>query len=85
MPIFLRILLIIVSILTVYFVLIKIRKAQLQIEDSIFWFLFSFSLLIVSVIPNFVITLSAKIGIESPANFVFLVIIFILLLKEYNN
>lgn len=83
MAIYLRILLTLTSILTGYYVLRKIRKAQLQIEDSIFWIAVSCCLILLSVFPSIAINLSKLIGIESPANFVFLAIIFILLIKVF--
>lgn len=83
MSIYLRILLIIISILTGYYVLRRIRYAQLKIEDSIFWMAVSFFLILLSTFPSIAIKLSILIGIESPANFVFLVVIFILLIKVF--
>jgi hypothetical protein len=84
MTIYLRLILIIISLLTGYYVLRKIRKSQLQIEDSLFWILFSFFLIFLSVFPVIAIKLSNLIGIESPANFIFLLIIFILLIKVFS-
>lgn len=83
MTIYLRIMLIVFSLLTSYYLLKKIRKSQLQIEDSLFWIAFSFSIALLSIIPAIAIKMSEIIGIESPANFVFLVIIFILLIKVF--
>jgi len=84
MNILLRILLAIVSIIVLFFVLKKIRKSQVHIENTIFWILFMFGLVIVSIFPRIAIFFSNLIGIESPANFVFLCIIFLLLLKLFN-
>ena len=83
MSIILRILLITMSIMTLYYVMKKIRKSQLQIEDSIFWIVFSVGIAILSIFPIIAIFLSRFIGITSPANFIFLVMIFILLLKVF--
>lgn len=83
MNICLRLFLLIISVSTGYYVLCKIRKSQLQIEDSLFWIIVSVCLIILSIFPNLAIILSKFIGIESPANFVFLVIIFILLIKVF--
>jgi len=41
------------------------------------------ALVVVSVFPDIIILISNWIGIESPANFVFLCIIFLLLLKVF--
>ena len=79
----LRVLLIVVSAIVVFFVLRKIRRAQLNIDDSIFWILFSVILLVISIFPQIAIWVSEKVGIESPANFVFLFMIFMVLVKLF--
>lgn len=83
MSIYLRVLLIVVSLATNYYLLMKIRKSQLQIEDSIFWIAFSMGIALLSIFPSIAIYFSVFIGVESPANLVFLAIIFILLLKVF--
>jgi hypothetical protein len=84
MNILLRILLSFFSIIVLFFVLRKIRKSQVHIENTIFWILFMFGLVIVSIFPQIAVFISNLIGIESPANFIFLCIIFLLLLKVFN-
>ena len=79
----LRIILIIASILTCGYTLRKIRKAQMQIEDSLYWIVISIGLVIISVFPELVNFFSNLCGVGSPVNFVFLVMIFILLIKEF--
>lgn len=78
-----QILLIITAISTSSFILMNIRKSNIQIEDSIFWFFFSGILVIFAFLPNVIGQLSEWIGIESPANFVFLAIIFLLIINQY--
>ena len=53
MSIMLRTALIVISLLTLWYTARKIRKAQLQIEDSIFWMAFPAALVILSVFPDF--------------------------------
>ncbi|MCL1805054.1 MAG: DUF2304 domain-containing protein [Clostridiales bacterium] len=84
MTVFFRLLLLIVSIGTLIFVLGRVRKAQAQIESVVFWILFMLGLVAVSAFPGAVVYVSGLIGVESPANFVFLCIIFLLLLKVFN-
>ncbi|HFU4095633.1 TPA: DUF2304 domain-containing protein, partial [Streptococcus suis] len=67
-----QILLIATAVLTTYFILMSIRKSRIQIEDSIFWFFFSGVLLLFAFLPDLISWFSDVIGIESPANFVFL-------------
>ena len=84
MSILFRLLLLLISIGTLCFVLNKIRKAQAQIDSVVFWILFMLGLVATSAFPGAVIYISALIGVESPANFVFLCIIFLLLLKVFH-
>ena len=83
MNIVLRIALIVVSALVMFFVLKKIRKAQLEIDDSIYWIVFALLLLVVSVFPDIAVWASKLLGVKSPANFVFLVMIFLVLIKLF--
>lgn len=83
MNIVLRIALIVVSALVMYFVLKKIRKAQLEIDDSIYWIIFAVLLLVISIFPGIAVWASKLLGIKSPANFVFLVMIFLVLIKLF--
>lgn len=76
----LRILLIIVSFLTAIFVLRKIRKAQMKINDAIPWIVMPIVLLLLGVFPQLAINVAILLGIESPVNFVYLVIIFLLII-----
>jgi len=78
-----RLLLLIISTVVLFFVIKRIRKSQVQIEDMVFWIFFMFGLVLISIFPNIAISISNIIGIESPANFVFLSIIFILLIKLF--
>ncbi len=80
----LRIALILVSFLVMVFVLKKIRKTQLHIDDAIYWIVASVLLLIISIFPQIAIWMSQLLGIESPANFVFLFMIFVILIKLFN-
>ena len=84
MSIVLRIALILVSFLVVVFVLKKIRKTQLHIDDAIYWIISAGLLLIISIFPQIAIWTSRLLGIESPANFVFLFMIFVILIKLFN-
>ena len=63
-----RICLIVGSLLTAGFVLRRVRLAKVQIEDTIFWLGFSAALLILAIFPG---------------NFVYIVIIFLLLVKQF--
>ena len=83
MSVELRVLLIVISILTLGFIIKKIRQSKLEIEYAIFWIVFSFLLIILSIFPGIVYWLTDLLDISSPVNLVFLFIIFVLVLKEF--
>ena len=84
MSLALRIVLIVVSVLVSFYALRKIRKAQLNIDDAFYWIVVSVILLVMSIFPVVPEFLSSLIGIESPANFVFLIMIFLAFVKIFS-
>lgn len=84
MSLALRILLMIFSVGFVYFVLKRIHKDQLRIQDSIFWILLSVLVLILAFFPQIAIGMAQQLGIISPVNFVFLVFIFCAFIKIFS-
>lgn len=83
MSVVFRILLIVMSVLTTCYILKKIRQSRLQIEYAIFWMLFAFGLIIMSLFPWLVSLLTRLVGMQLPVNFVFMVLIFVLLVKLF--
>lgn len=83
MTVTLRIFLIIASLLTVIWILRKIRKMKVKMEDAIFWLIFSALIIILAIFPEISYWLSTILGIESPANLVFLFVICLLLEKIF--
>lgn len=81
MTLALRITLVLVSLLTLIFMVRKIRYSKLRLEDSIFWLCFATLLLVVSIFPGIFYLLSSIVGTMSVANFVFLFFIFVLLIE----
>ncbi len=84
MSIMLRIVLLIVSILTMLYIISRIRKSKMKIETSLFWIFFSLLCVIFAAFPNIAGFFSKVIGINSPVNFLFLFFIFLLLIKEFS-
>lgn len=80
----LRILLIIVSFLTTIFVLRKIRKSQMKINDAIPWIVMPIMLLLLSFFPQIASFVAVLLGIESPVNFVYLFVIFLLIIMIFS-
>ena len=79
----LRIILISGSLITLLFMLYRIRSSRMQIRDSIFWILFLLILLAFSVFPKIATWLSGVFGIQSPINFILLFVIFVLILQLF--
>ena len=76
MTMMLRVVLILVSAATMIMMIQKIRKAKLQIEDSIFWVLVSFMFVLFSLFPPVADFLAHLLGIYATVNFLFLLMIF---------
>ena len=78
-----RVCLIVGSLITAAYVLRRVRHAKVQIEDTIFWLLFSAALLVLAIFPGIAYWASRLLGFQSPINFVYVVIIFLLLAKLF--
>ena len=78
-----RILLIMGSLLTAMYVLQRVRKSRMRTEDSVFWLVFSLILVLMGLLPNLVTRLAYAIGVMSAANLVFLIVIFLLIIKLF--
>ena len=79
----LRVILILASLVTCIYISRKLKKAQVDTHDTIFWLMFSFVLILVSIFPEIADWLSMRLGIYSTVNMVFLIIIFALLLRVF--
>ena len=84
MTVVLRIILVIASLINCFWIIHRICKSQARIEDSIFWICLSGVLLIMSLFPELVILGTELTGVQSPVNFVFLCMIFILMVKLFH-
>lgn len=78
-----RILLLIAALLTAGWILYKIRRLKVKMEDAIFWIIFAGILTVMGVFPGLTYRLTDLLGIMSPANLIFLVVIFLLLEKVF--
>lgn len=79
----LRILLLGASVLTAIWVLRRIRKNKVKQEDALFWILFAAMLALLGCFPEISYIMSAVLGVQSPANFVFLAVIAVLIEKLF--
>lgn len=79
----LRILLFFAALVTGGWIVYKIRKLQVKMQDAIFWVVFAVILFILGIFPQAGFWLTERLGIMSPANLIFLVIIFLLIEKVF--
>ncbi|MCC8061338.1 MAG: DUF2304 domain-containing protein [Clostridiales bacterium] len=80
----LRVCLIVASVLTMAMMMHKIRSSRVRTEDAIFWVLFSLVLILFSVFPGLAYLLSDLVGTQAPSNFIFTLVIFLLLVKVFS-
>lgn len=80
MTLTLRVVLVLVSLMTLLFVMRKVRSSKIRLEDSMVWILFSGVLFVLSVFPGIFDFLAELAGVYSTVNFVFLFFIFVLLI-----
>ena len=83
MSVFLRMLLIAGAILLLFFMLKRIRQSKLKIEYTVFWIGFSVVLVLMGIFPRVFYKISDFIGFQSPITMIYLVIIFVLILKLF--
>ena len=85
MGIKLQLVFIIASLLTFVYVILRIRKYGLNIEDSIIWILWSILLLIISFFPQISMFVSDSLGFMSPSNFILVLFIFFLYIVVFTQ
>lgn len=83
MTVALRIILLVVSLITAFFVMQKIKRSQFTIGDTLYWIMFCAVLLLLSAFPKISYFLSGLFGFITTANFVFVTVIFLLLIKVF--
>ncbi len=83
MTLYFRILLTLGALLILLVVLRKIRRSEVKISDSLFWFFFVIALFILALFPEIAYFFTDLLGVESPANLVFLCVIAVLLIREF--
>ncbi len=85
MSVWLRVILIFMAVASNAYILRKIRKSQMKIDGALYWIFFGAVILLLSIFPDICYMLANLIGVESPANLVFLVVIFIMLGKLFTQ
>jgi len=79
MTMMLRVVLIVVSVITMTFMMRKIRQAKVQIEAAMFWVIMALILVVFAVVPGAADLCARLLGIYSTPNFLFLFMIFLLI------
>lgn len=79
----LRALLVFFAVAVFYFVIRKLKKAQMQVLDSLFWILFSTSFVLLGIFPEIAVRIADLLGFMSASNFVFLYVIAILVVRDF--
>jgi hypothetical protein len=78
-----RLFLILGAGITFYYVINRYRKSNFRISHTLFWILFTLFLFVTSFYPDYLFGFSKVVGVSSPTNLIFLIIIFVLLLKTF--
>ena len=84
MSIVLRIVLVLGALLALSIVVRKVRKSKIRIADSVYWVCAAVLLLVLAIFPHIAYFFSGLLGFLSPSNFVFVVVIALMLLKLFN-
>lgn len=79
-----RIVLIIVSALTMFYTMQKMRKSQMEITDTFYWLVISVGLVVLSLFPQIATFFARLLGFESTFNFVYVSVIFLIILKLFS-
>lgn len=83
MTLTLRAALILVSLGTFLLMMKRVRQAKMQIEAAIFWIILTLVLVVYSIFPGAADLCARVLGIYSTANFLFLFLIFLLIIKVF--
>lgn len=81
MSVYLRITLIVASVFTCAYIARKLRKSQVQVIDTVFWIGMSVTFVVLSIFPHIAEFGAVLFGFMAPVNFIFLMVIFLLLLR----
>lgn len=84
MPLILRCLLIVFSILFICYVIKKVNSKKLQTQFSLVWLLIALILIIIAIFPQIVYFTAGLLGIEVSSNLVYLIGIICLMFIQLN-
>lgn len=78
-----EILILIGTFVSVIYILLRIHKLKIKMEDTVFWICFAVLIAVLGTIPEVASRMATLLGIQSPVNLVFLVIIGLLIEKLF--
>lgn len=80
----LRVILIAGSFIALWVVVSKVRKNKIRVADSVYWVVCAVLMLLFAIFPQIAFFFSRLLGFLSPSNFVFCLIIALMLVKLFN-
>ncbi len=83
MSLMIRLILIVGAVLTTVYFGMQIKKNKIDINDAIYWIVFSIFLILLSIFPQIIIFAAHILYVQSPVNLLFLIIIFLLFIREF--
>lgn len=78
-----EVLILVVALFSVIYILLRIHKLKIKMEDTIFWIFFAIIIAVMGTIPEFIYWIAKALGILAPINLVFLIIIGLLIEKLF--
>lgn len=85
MTLVLRILLLIGALFAMGIVINNVRKSKIRISDSVYWVVSAGILVLFALIPQLAYFFSGLFGFISPANFVLLLVIVMILIRLFHQ
>ena len=85
MTLVLRILLLIGALFAMGIVINSVRKSKIRISDSVYWVVSAGILVLFALIPQLAYFFSGLFGFVSPANFVLLLVIVMILIRLFHQ
>lgn len=81
----LRIVLIVCAACSLFFIVRRLKKNQLDVMDTIFWLFLSLSFVVLAVFPELTVWLAHLLGFQAASNFVFVYVIAVLVMRDFSN
>ena len=80
----LRVVLIVGAFFALSVVVKRVRKSKIRVADSVYWVLCAVLMLLFAIFPGIAFFFARLLGFLSPSNFVFCIIIMLMLVRLFN-